>query len=226
MALLNEKKLAAKAAVDYVQNGMTLGLGSGTTVAFFIQNLGERVRQGLSIKGIPTSEKTRELAEEAQIPLISFSDTTKIDLTIDGADEIDHNLSMIKGGGGALLREKIVAFASTEVAIMVDSSKVVDQLGKFPLPVEVNTFGWQVVARKISEMQGHPVLRTDGKNTFITDNGNYILDCAFESIADPFALEDEIQKIPGTVICGLFNNLATRAFIASDSQVLVKEVTI
>ncbi|MBF0353556.1 MAG: ribose-5-phosphate isomerase RpiA [SAR324 cluster bacterium] len=220
-----QKKRAAEKATESIKTGMILGLGTGSTAAYAVAKIGQMVRDGLAVKGIPTSEQTRVQAEAEGIPLIDFSETTTIDLTIDGADEIDGNFNMIKGGGGALFREKIVASASREVLIVTDASKRVACLGKFPLPVEVSPFGWQVVAGKLKRLGANDVkLRTRNQTaTFISDNGNYILDCHFEQIRDVPLLESQINQIPGVVVNGLFVNLATRLIIGTDQGVEVYE---
>ena len=154
--VISEKQLSAEAACDYVKDGMIVGLGTGTTAEFAVRKLGKLVRDGLSIRGIPTSNRTKKLAEAEGIPLIDFSESMFIDLTIDGADEIDGNLNMIKGGGAALLQEKIVASVSKAEIIVVNRTKLVDQLGAFPLPVEVIPFGWQVVFNQLESLHGNP----------------------------------------------------------------------
>ncbi len=217
-----EKQLAGEAAVSYIRSGMTVGLGTGSTVYYAIKKLGELVRDGLSIQGIPTSEQTHQLATNEQIPLIGFSQTTDIDITIDGADEINPQLDMIKGGGGALLREKVVASMSKETIIVADSSKLVTHLGKFPLPVEVTPFGWQTVAKKIKTLGVPVALRQQDEQILITDNQMYILDCHFGTIEDPSALESQLNNIPGLVINGLFINMATRVLIGENN--IVKEL--
>lgn len=220
----NEKRIAAEAAAEYVQSGMIIGLGTGSTAAYAIKKLGVKVKSGLKIQGIPTSEQTRILAESAGIPLIDFSQTTKIDLTIDGADEIDNNFNMIKGGGGALLREKIVASISDKVIIVADSGKDVDTLGKFPLPVEVSTFGWQVVAERISSLGSiRVVLRKNQNSVYLSDNGNYILDCYFDIIHEPIDIENIINQIPGVVVNGLFIGLANIKIIGNNNRVDITE---
>ncbi|MBF0286405.1 MAG: ribose-5-phosphate isomerase RpiA [SAR324 cluster bacterium] len=219
-----EKKIAGEAAVSHIQSGMIVGLGTGSTVYYAVRKLGELVRNGLSIQGIPTSKQTHELAIEENIPLIDFSHTTRIDLTIDGADEVNPQLDMIKGGGGALLREKIVASVSNETIIAGDSSKLVSHLGKFPLPVEVTPFGWQTVAKKIETLGAQAVLREQDQQICITDNQMYVLDCHFEKIEDPQILESQLNKIPGVVITGLFIGLATRVLLGDHET--VKEITV
>ena len=209
----NPKQVSGERAAECVEDGMVVGLGTGSTAYFAIQKLGERVRQGLRIRGIPTSEQSRVLALEADIPLIGFSEVTQIDLTIDGADEIDPAFNLTKGGGGALLREKIVAGASTTEIIVIDETKLKDRLGQFPLPVEVVPFGWQITRQRVGGLGCPTRLRLQEGAPFETDNGNYILDCAFKRIDDPPALETQIVALCGVVECGLFTGLADRIII-------------
>ena len=218
-----EKKLAARAAIEYVHDGMILGLGTGTTTSYALQFLGERVRQGLNVQGIPTSETTRQLALREQIPLTDFSRSSRIDLCIDGADEINDNLDMIKGGGGALLREKIVASCSDFYIIIADSSKQVNQLGTFPLPVEVVSFGWQVVFDQLEELKYRPVLRLQGESPFLTDEGNCIIDCNLGRIDDPLDLETKLNRIPGIVEYGLFAGMCDLLILGEGDEVLQKK---
>jgi ribose 5-phosphate isomerase A len=207
---MNEKQLVGEKAVEYVKNGMVVGLGTGSTVYYTIKKLGELVRAGMKIKGIPTSEKTAALALEEGITLTDFKGVESIDIAIDGADEVDADLNLIKGGGGALLREKIIANAATTFIVVADSSKISEKLGKFPLPVEIVEFGFEMTARKIETLGCRPKLRLKEGKPFITDNGNYILDCEFKSIESPDVLEQKLNMIPGVVENGLFVNLATR----------------
>jgi len=218
-----EKRLAAEATVELVTDGMTIGLGTGSTAAFAIRKLGERVAGGLSIRALPTSNQSAVLAREVGITLVDFSQVTRLDLTLDGADELDPALNLIKGGGGALFREKIVAAASERLVIFADKSKEKSVLGAFPLPVEVNPFGWEVVAEKISALGAAVSLRMAGGSPFVTDNQGYILDCAFGTIPDPPALETRLNRIVGVVETGLFIGLARAAFIADGTT--VREVT-
>jgi len=201
---------------------MIVGLGTGSTAEFAVKKIGELVRNGLSIRGIPTSDATKILAESEGIPLIDFSETMFIDLTIDGADEIDANLNMIKGGGAALLREKIVASASREEIIIVSVSKLVQQLGAFPLPVEVIPFGWQVVFNQLESLQGNPELRLKQGQPSVTDQGNFIVDCHFRKIENPEQLEQHLNMIPGVVENGLFINLCTRMIMADGENIIIK----
>ena len=221
--MISEKQRAAEAAVEYVKDGMIVGLGTGSTTEFAVKKLGERVRDGLSIRGIPTSDVTKKQAEEEGIPLIDFSETMYIDLTIDGADEIDADLNMIKGGGAALLREKIVASASREEIIIVSNEKFVNQLGCFPLPVEVIPFGWQVIFNELETLGGSPNLRLKQGQPLRTDQGNYIIDCHFRQIIAATQLEEQLNMIPGVVENGLFIALCTRMIMADGEKIVVKE---
>ena len=204
----NPKRAAGERAAELADDGMIVGLGTGSTAFYAIQKLGARVREGLRIRGIPTSEQSRIQAEREGIPLIDFAQTTRIDLTIDGADEIDPAFNLIKGGGGALFREKLVAAASLLEIIVVDESKLKDRLGAFPLPVEVVPFGWQYVRRALEDLGCRARLRVRENRPFVTDNGNYVLDCAFDVIEDPADLERRIATICGVVESGLFVGLA------------------
>ncbi|MDG1486821.1 MAG: ribose-5-phosphate isomerase RpiA [SAR324 cluster bacterium] len=221
--MISEKQRAAEAAVEYVKDGMIVGLGTGSTTEYAVKKLGERVRDGLAIRGIPTSDVTKVQAEEEGIPLIDFSETMYIDLTIDGADEIDVNLNMIKGGGAALLREKIVASASKEEIIIVSHEKFVKQLGSFPLPVEVIPFGWQIIFNQLETLGGSPDLRLKQGQPLRTDQGNYIIDCRFRQIIDAAQLEQRLNMIPGVVENGLFTGLCTRMIMAEGEKIVVKE---
>ena len=221
--VISEKQLSAEAACNYVKDGMIVGLGTGTTAEFAVRKIGKLVRNGLSIRGIPTSNRTKELAEAEGIPLIDFSESMFIDLTIDGADEIDGNLNMIKGGGAALLQEKIVASVSMTEIIVVNRTKLVDQLGAFPLPVEVIPFGWQVVFNQLESLHGNPDLRLNKGQPQVTDQGNYIIDCHFRKIENPKLLEHQLNMIPGVVENGLFINLCTKMILADGEQLIVKD---
>ncbi len=218
-----EKRLAGEAAAAFVKSGMVVGLGTGSTTNYAIHALGQRAREGLSIQAIPTSEQTRLLAEKEQIPLVDFTETVQLDLTIDGADEVDPQLQLLKGGGGALLREKIVASISRELIIIVDSSKYVAMLGKYPLPVEVTPFGWQTVARRIEDLGAEIVLRKNAESVFFSENQNYILDCHFNEIADPWSLEATLNTIPGVVINGLFVGMTARCIVGSGHSTKIIE---
>jgi ribose 5-phosphate isomerase A len=216
------KKAAAYRAIEYVKDGMVVGLGTGSTAFFVVQGLGERVAQGLKIIGVPTSERTAAQARGLNIPLSTLGETPSLDLTIDGADEVERGpLNLIKGLGGALLREKIVAAASKQLVIVVDQEKLVDRLGDHtPVPVEVVQFGWQATAAALQKLGGNPVLRhATEDHPFMTDGGNYTLDCRFASIPDPKGLEQQIGMIVGVVESGLFIGRASAVIVATTDGV-------
>lgn len=215
-----EKQIAAEAAADLVQDGMVVGLGTGSTALFALRKLGQRVREGLKMEGVPSSNWAAETASKEGIPLVGFDKVTRLDLALDGADEFDPGLNMIKGGGGALFREKIVAASADKLVIFTDASKQVKTLGAFPLPVEVNPFGWQVVARKITELGANVALRGGEKAPFVSDNQGYILDCAFGAIADPPGLEAALKDIVGVMETGLFVGLAHTVFLADGEKLI------
>lgn len=201
---MNAKRIAAERAADYIEDGMIVGLGTGSTAYWAILKLAARVRDGLNIRAIATSLQSEQLAREHGIPLTTFSEITDIDITIDGADEVDPELNLIKGGGGALLREKIVAATSKRFIVVVDESKRVERLGKFPLPVEIVPFGYEVTMNKLLQSGCQPVLRRSANQIFRTDNGNFIVDCHFNEIDDPNNLHHRLNLIPGVVENGLF----------------------
>jgi ribose 5-phosphate isomerase A len=208
------KQLVAKQAAQLVQNNMTVGIGTGSTIYWLILELGNQVKEGLFFRAIPTSKKTAALAAQYNIPLAELNDVDRINITIDGADEINPHLQLIKGGGGALLQEKMVAAASRELIILADQSKLVQHLGKFPLPLEVIPFGWKQVQRHIRETYNiEAVLRKQDDQPFITDHGHYILDCPFQRIEQPDELSFELNDVPGVVDNGLFINMADLALI-------------
>ena len=209
------KKEVGVYAADFVHQGMTIGIGSGSTVHWFIEELGRRLKQGLEITAVPTSMQSKQLASNAAIPISDLNSIDKLVLTIDGADEIDPQGQLIKGGGGALLQEKIVAASSVELIIIADSSKLVQQLGKFPLPVEVIQFGYKQVEKKImaAGLCRKISLRKNANEVFVTDQGHYILDCYYEKITDPETLNRALHLIPGVVETGLFVNMANKAII-------------
>jgi ribose 5-phosphate isomerase A len=215
-----EKELAGCAAAQLVEDGAVVGLGSGSTAHCAVRALGERVKTGLKILGIPTSNATAELATAVGIPLSSLDEHAVIDIDIDGADEIDPQLRLIKGGGGALLREKVIAAASKKMVVIADSSKLVPALGKFPLPVEVIPFARTVVEKKIVDLGARAKWRKkpDG-NPYLTDNGNLILDCNFGKITDPAALARALSDMPGVAEHGLFIGLASFALVGRGTQV-------
>jgi ribose 5-phosphate isomerase A len=212
------KRAAAEAAVQLVRDGMVVGLGTGSTAAFAVEALARRHREGLRFLGIATSERIAAQAKSANIPLTSFAEHRQIDLTIDGADEVERGtLNLIKGLGGALLHEKIVAAASRRLAIVVDGFKLVDQLGaRTPIPVEVVTFGLEATQAALESLGARPRLRLSTTNEpFITDSGNRILDCNFGPVTDPAQLEERIKRIVGVVECGLFIGRASIVFVAN-----------
>ncbi|MGA9811258.1 MAG: ribose-5-phosphate isomerase RpiA [Terriglobales bacterium] len=221
MANDQEKEAAARASLRFVRDGDIVGLGTGSTATFAVRFLGERVQAGLKIRGIPTSIRTQELAASLAIPLTTLDEVQEIDVTIDGADEVDPQLSLIKGGGGALLREKIVASATRKFVVIADSTKQVPMLGKFPVPVEVIKFAEALVTKKIAALGAAVKVRADSSGRkFITDEGNHILDCNFGQIPDPPALARELERIPGVVEHGLFIGMAALALIGKGDQVI------
>ena len=224
----NLKKIAAEKATENVKSGMIVGLGTGSTVYYALLKLGERVREGLDIVGIPTSAGTEEIAIAQQIPLTTLAAHPTIDLTIDGADEVDARLNLIKGGGAALVREKIIANTSKRILIVVDESKVSHRLGTtFPLPVEIVRFGWEATQAEVNRICGRSTRRlAPAHNTdqpLITDNGNYILDCHFDGIPEPERVELELNNIPGVVENGIFVNRADQIIIGTPSGIRYME---
>lgn len=206
--------------MEWIRDGMTVGLGSGSTALCFIEALGRRVREGLRVTGVPTSRSSREAAGRWGIPLVDAGEVEAIDVTVDGADEIDPRLNLIKGGGGALLWEKIVAANSRELVIIADSRKWVKQLGGFPLPVEIVRFGWTWTARAVARLGAHVTLRTSRpEEPFLTDEGHYILDCRFGTIGEPERLSAALNAIPGVVEHGLFVNLASAVLLGIKGRV-------
>src|SRR3954449_10924880 len=215
------KRAAAQRAVEFVENGMVLGLGTGSTAACVVEALARRIAQGLAIVAIPSSEHTAEMARALGIPLTTLGEHRRIDLAIDGADEVERGtLDLIKGHGGALLREKIVAAASDRFVMVVDDEKLVDRLGeRFPIPVEIVQFGWQATAAALETLGTRPELRQSDGRTFVTDGGNLILDCPFDPIAEPRLLEQAINMTVGVVENGLFLGRSAAVIVASDSGV-------
>ena len=215
---MNEKKIAAEKSIQFIKDGMTLGLGTGSTVFFLVNKLAELVKLGLNIKCVSTSNQTSELAKSLGIKIVNLNEVDHIDLTIDGADEVDKDLNGIKGGGGALLFEKIVAAASEQVIWIVDSSKYVSKLGKFPLPVEVIPFGSNHLFTRFIESGYNPAIRKNGSEIYITDSGNEIIDLHLNEIKDSLKLEQEIKIIPGVVEVGLFNNIANMVIVGKGNS--------
>ncbi|MCI0764951.1 ribose 5-phosphate isomerase A [Bacillus sp. TL12] len=217
---MNLKRLAGEYAVDFIKDGMNIGLGTGSTVYWTIQKLGQLVSEGLTIQAVPTSIETKNLAEQLSIPLISLSEIDSLDLTIDGADEINPDLQLIKGGGGALLREKIVAVSSQKLIIIADESKLVTDLGLFPLPIEIVPFAWEQTSKRIQSLGCQTILRIQNNQPFITDNGNMILDCVFPNqITKPIKAHQQLKMITGVIETGLFINMVDTAIIATENGI-------
>ncbi len=218
------KQQAAERALNLIRDGQVIGLGTGSTAKFAIEGLGRLVREGLSVTGVPTSVATERLARELAIPLVNLNEAGVIDVTLDGADEVDPDFNMIKGGGGALTREKLVALASVKRVILVDESKLVSRLGLSRLlPIEVLPFSWTLAARLLTGLGCVASLREHGGVPFVTDNGNHILDCAFGPIEDAATLEKRIKLLPGVIECGLFIGIADTLVIGFDDRVEVRE---
>lgn len=216
-----EKEAAARASLHFVEDGQVVGLGTGSTAAHFIRLLAERVKNGLHIRGIPTSVRSEAMAKSLGIPLTSLDECQEIAITVDGADEVDPQLRLIKGGGGALLREKIVASATRQLVIVADASKRVATLGKFPLPVEVIRFAQALLTKRISGLGAEVRLRMEnGGKPYLTDENNYILDCHFDQISDPDGLARQLSEMPGVVEHGLFIGMASVVLVASEGKVV------
>jgi ribose 5-phosphate isomerase A len=229
MAHEHEKENAAVAAMEYVEDGMTIGLGTGSTAKFFVELLAEDVADGLVVRGVPTSEETTRLAESLGVPLVPVEQVDRIHLTVDGADEVDEAGTLIKGGGAALLREKIVANASDLMVVIADPSKQVERLGAFPLPVEVTPFGFTITAKKVFDVlcaagidKPQVKLRRDADDELLlTDGGNYILDCHCGRIPDAEALAARLSNVPGVVEHGLFIGIARTVIIGNENGATV-----
>lgn len=211
------KAQAAKKAVEYIQDGQILGLGTGSTVHHFLTALGTRVQDGLRVRGVPTSQATAAYATKLGIPLLRDDEPWDIDIAIDGADQVDPQLNLIKGGGGALLREKIVARAARQFIVIVDQAKQRPHLGlPFPLPVEILSFGWRTTQMHLEKMGWSAPRREQAKQPFVTDNGHFIIDVHIPVIADPALLETTFLQIPGVVECGLFVHMASLVITGTD----------
>ena len=213
---MNNKKIAGEKAAEFVKNGMIVGLGTGSTVYYTIKKLGEMVANGLKIKAVSTSNSTTKIAKELGIPLISLNEVDYINITIDGADEVDNSLNGIKGGGGALLHEKLVAASSNKVIWVVDSSKGVNRLGKFPLPVEVVPFAYKHVLAKLETMNFNPKIRMKDNNFFVTDEQNYIIDLFLNEIENLYDLDNTLNAISGLVEHGLFLDIADTLIVGNE----------
>jgi ribose 5-phosphate isomerase A len=221
MANDQEKEAAARASLQFVKDGQVVGLGTGSTAAYFIKLLGEKVKDGMRVRGIPTSDRSRELAESLGIPLTTLDECQEIAVTVDGADEVDPQLRLIKGGGGAMLREKIVASATKQLVIVGDATKQVPVLGKFPLPVEVIQFAQALVAKRITALGAQVSVRKNGDGTpYVTDERNHILDCRFGQIADADRLARQLSEMPGVVEHGLFIGMASVVLFARGSEIV------
>lgn len=226
-----QKIEAARAALEHVEDGAVIGIGTGSTAEEFVRLLAAKVADGLTVTGVPTSVRTATLCRELGVNLTTLDDAPRLAVTVDGADEVGPGLALIKGGGGALLREKIVAAASDRMVVIADASKLVDTLGRFPLPIEVNRFGLGATRRAIElaaeslGLAGSLTLRMGGDEPFVTDGGHLIIDASFGRIPDPRALSDALHAIPGVVEHGLFLDLASVAIIAGENGVSIKEIT-
>jgi ribose 5-phosphate isomerase A len=216
---MDAKKRAGFKAAEFVEDGMSVGLGTGSTAHWLVERLGERVRdEGLRVRCVPTSRRTEEQARSLGLPLVSLGEVLELDLAIDGADEIGPGLALIKGGGGALLREKLVASAARRFVVIADASKRVGVLGRFPLPVEVVPFAWELTARRVAAVtKAEALLRRDeGGEPYVTDNGNFILDCRCGEIPDPARTERGLKALAGVVESGLFVGMADLAVVSTE----------
>ncbi len=220
---MEQKRLAGEKATEYIKDGMIIGLGTGSTVYFMIKKLGDLVSKGMNIKAVVTSQSTESLAIELKIPLVSIDEVDTIDLAIDGVDEIDSAFNAIKGGGGALFREKIVASLAKKVIWIMDESKLVENIGDFPLPVEVLPFGYTHTLKKLKEFSLNPELRVVDGKTFITDNGNYIVDLHLEKQLNISEISEKLNSVTGVQENGLFINMCDRIIVGSDDHVKVIE---
>lgn len=218
--LENEKQLAAAEAVKFLIDDQIVGLGSGSTATYAIKEIAILVKNGLRIKTVPTSRQTEELARSLGIPLIDINSIEQIDITIDGADEFTENLTLVKGGGGALLREKIVASMTKRVIIIADSGKKVERLGRFKIPIEIIPFATKLVMKRLQSIDGAGVIRMEGYSPYLTDSGNYILDVDFGLIENPVELAQKLDAITGIVEHGIFVNLAKKVMMGSKGEVI------
>ena len=220
---MEQKRIAGQKATEYIKDGMILGLGTGSTAYYMIKKVGELVQNGMNLKAVATSKDTENLAKELHIPLVQIDELDRIDLCIDGVDEIDKHFNAIKGGGGALFREKIVANLANEVIWIMDDSKLVDSIGAFPLPIEILPYGYTQVIRKLKDYSLNPVIRMNDSKVFITDNGNYIVDL---HIGNPMDIDDvyyKVNGIAGVLETGLFINICKRIIVGTDNGAKVIE---
>lgn len=218
-----KKKAAAEKAAEFVKDGMVIGLGTGSTAWHFIKKLGEMVSDGLFIKAVTTSQATEKQASGLRIPMFSVDEVASIDLLVDGVDEIDSSFNAIKGGGGALFREKLIAKLSKRIIWIMDDSKFADTLGRFPLPVEILPFGYTHTLKKLTRMKFNPILRLADDEPFVTDNGNYILDLHVEKITDPEKVIRQLDSVTGVLEHGLFLNMCERIIIGKEEGVETME---
>ncbi|WP_261306398.1 ribose-5-phosphate isomerase RpiA [Paenibacillus andongensis] len=219
---MNPKQLAAEKAVEFIEDGMVVGLGTGSTAYWAIQKIAQRIQEGLRIRAVASSKDSEDLANKLGIPIVPFSEVDVIDLTIDGADEVDTHLNLIKGGGGALVREKILASNSKRFFVIVDESKRVEHLGEFPLPVEIVPFAVNLTINKLKELGCSTRIRMSNDKEYISDNGNIIVDCNFEKIVEPTELNKQINLIPGVVDNGLFTRMVSSLIIGyNDGKVMI-----
>lgn len=221
---MNQKKIAGEKAAEFIKDGMIVGLGTGSTAKYLIDKVGDMVKRGLKIQAVATSKATEKQARELGIPLLDINEVDTIDLVIDGVDEIDKSFNATKGGGGALFREKMVADLAKEVIWIMDESKLVDSLGRFPLPVEILPYGYNVIFRKLEEYGYHPVMRLRDNELFVTDNGNYIVDLHLGVPADIEDVKQKVNSIVGVLETGQFLKMCSRIVVGTDSGAKIIEV--
>ncbi|MGX8794172.1 ribose 5-phosphate isomerase A [Oceanobacillus oncorhynchi] len=215
----SDKQYAAENAAERVKDGMILGIGSGSTVNYMLKKLAKRIEEeGIQVKGIPSSKKSEKLAIELGIPLTNFAENGHIDLAIDGADEVDKQLHLSKGGGGSLFREKMVDNIADYFIVIAEADKLVKRLGAFPLPVEVVPFGWELTEKRLQKLGCQTTLRYRNEKQFVSDNGNYIIDCQFEKIDAPEKVHKEIKSLLGVVETGIFANMADEVIISENGK--------
>ncbi|MBU5316232.1 ribose-5-phosphate isomerase RpiA [Clostridium bornimense] len=223
---MEKKRIAGQKSTEYIKDGMILGLGTGSTAYYMIKEVGAMVQGGMNLKAVATSKSTENLAKEFKIPLVPIDKVDRIDLAIDGVDEIDKEFNAIKGGGGALFREKIVDSLAKEVIWIMDDSKLVDRIGKFPLPVEILPYGYKHVIRKLESYSLNPVIRIQDDKFFITDNGNYIVDLYIGNPININEFYSKVNVITGVLETGLFINTCNRIIVGTDTGVKVIENTL